>query len=203
MGKRQQAALETRQKLLDAVQELLQQKRADDISIEDVTTKAGVAKGSFYTYFKRKEDAICAVALGEYNALRDETFGAAGGVYESLCLYLNRSVRIIEDYTLQIAQGWMKSVTSPLPGETGGIEKYTYDRENIQRLLEDAVRRGELAPDTPTRELTEIILNCYYGAVATWCITGGEAALADAMEHFCLYGLKAILTSYTKQEGTL
>ena len=54
MGKRQEAALETRQKIVDAVRALLRQRRADEINIEDITQRAGVAKGTFYTHFKRK-----------------------------------------------------------------------------------------------------------------------------------------------------
>ena len=104
MGKRQEAALETRQKIVDAVRALLRQRRADEINIEDITQRAGVAKGTFYTHFKRKEDVISVIAMQCYAVMWDETMRRGGSAYEKLALYLNNSARIIEKNTLQIAQ---------------------------------------------------------------------------------------------------
>lgn len=42
MGKRQEAALETKRKITAAVNELLNEKNLNEISIEEITTKAGV-----------------------------------------------------------------------------------------------------------------------------------------------------------------
>lgn len=39
MGKRQEAALETKRKIIAAVNELLKEKNLNEISIEDITTK--------------------------------------------------------------------------------------------------------------------------------------------------------------------
>ncbi|MBQ7409298.1 MAG: TetR/AcrR family transcriptional regulator, partial [Alphaproteobacteria bacterium] len=56
MNMRERAALETRKKLLKTGQKLIMRKGLSNISVEDITNAAGVAKGTFYTYFKRKED---------------------------------------------------------------------------------------------------------------------------------------------------
>ena len=57
MGKRQDAALQTRKKIIEAMKELLDEKKAEEINIEEITQRAHIAKGSFYTHFKRKEAA--------------------------------------------------------------------------------------------------------------------------------------------------
>ena len=88
MGKRQEAAQETRQKLIDAMRSLLQEKDADDIGIEEITVRAGVAKGTFYTYFKRKEDVVSVIAMESYNVIKQAAFNSTGGVYRQLCGYL-------------------------------------------------------------------------------------------------------------------
>lgn len=200
MGKRQEAALETKRKIADAVNVLLREKSLDEMSIEEITTRAGVAKGSFYTYFKRKEDAACCAVLDKYDSVKKESLNPEDGIYQNLCTYLSGSVQIIEASTLQSAQGWMKSVTNPLSGDGRGVEKYIFDWNNIKELLENAVRRGELAEQTPTREITDVIMNAYYGAVATWCITSGSANLKDGMEHFCKYALKAMVKEYMEEK---
>lgn len=196
MGKRQEAAVLTRQSILDSMRALLEEKDANSINIEDITTKAGIAKGSFYTYFKRKEDVISAVAVEEYDAINKGLIDLSAGVSEKISKYLLGSVKIIEKHTLQIAQNWMKSVAAPLEGECNGIRKFNYDRDNIKTFLKNAVEAGEMFSTSPIEEITECIMNLYYGAVASWCITKGEVSLIKSMEHFCDIALNAMLKEY-------
>lgn len=202
MGKRQEAALETKRKIIESMKLLLQEKNADCIGIEEITMKAGVAKGSFYTYFKRKEDVISVIAMDCYNNVKETVLNSSGSVYEQLCSYLQHSAKIIKKNTLQIAQNWMKSVTAPLPDEQGGIEKYTFDHDNIRNILEKAVQKGELGADAPVEVITENIVNCYYGTVAAWCITKGEAELVKGIDKLCEYGLKILIENYKNKEDS-
>ena len=58
MNKRQKSAVETKRKLISAGLELIKEKGFDAINVEDITKKSGVAKGTFYIYFKHKEDIV-------------------------------------------------------------------------------------------------------------------------------------------------
>lgn len=51
----------TRQKLVQAARHVFERDGFLDARITDITARAGVAAGSFYTYFKDKEDAFAAV----------------------------------------------------------------------------------------------------------------------------------------------
>lgn len=196
MGKRQEAALMTKKSIVDAMRNLLKEKSADAISIEDITVRAGVAKGSFYTYFKRKEDVISVIAMEQYDGIKDSVMRSEDGVVKQIGAYLKGSAVIIEENTLQIAQNWMRSVTAPLPEERNGFEKYQYDFNNLKLILEEAAETGELAADAPIGKITECIMNVYYGAVANWCITKGEADLVESICHFCDLALKSVLEKF-------
>lgn len=193
MGKRQKCALETKAKIICAVRALLLEKTADALNIEDITTKAGIAKGSFYTHFKRKEDVISVIAMEEYDVLKKSVVKSDETVQAKISRYLLDSAEIIEKNTLQIAQNWLKSVAAPLDGENHGVSKYNYDRDAIINILRNAVESEELKDDTPIDELTECIVNVHYGAVASWCITKGKVALLESMKQFCAAPLKALL----------
>ena len=52
MNKRQKSAIETKRKLISAGLELIKEKGFDAINVEDITKKAGVAKGTFYVLFQ-------------------------------------------------------------------------------------------------------------------------------------------------------
>lgn len=199
MGKRQEAALETRQKLIDAMRELLQEKEADNIGIEEITVRAGVAKGTFYTYFKCKEDIISVIAMDCYNMVKEAAFNFSGGIYEQLCSYFRDSAKIIKKNTLQIAQNWMKSVAAPLPDEHGGADKYRFDYDNISQMLKKAIQGGELRETTPCGIVSQSIMNSYYGAVLSWCITKGETELIENIENYCVHELKLLIENYKNE----
>lgn len=199
MGKRQDAALETRQKIIDAVKELLEQKNPEEISIEEITKKAHVAKGSFYTHFKRKEDVISEIDFLEYDFLKNDV-SHIQGVEKQLAYYLIQSVKIIKKNSLPIARQWMKGAVSPLEKESIGEKKYHYDYENILSILKKAINNKELKQSTPIEALTKTILNQYYGAVASWCILGQNYSLVEIIEHYCEDELNLLLHSYQYKE---
>ncbi len=58
---RTKPASQRRADLLDATERLLTQKGASAMTVEDITEGAGVSKGTFYLYFKAKEDVLAAL----------------------------------------------------------------------------------------------------------------------------------------------
>ena len=198
MGKRQEAALETKQKLIDAVKKLSETKKYHEMSIDDITQTAGVAKGTFYTYFKRREDIISVIAYENLDkALRrasDEEMDAA----EKIEQFLNDSASIIKENSLQIAQQWYRSVTSPLEGDTLGMDKLNYHRSFIERCLQNAVDNGILQSDMPVSSISMQIISAYYGAVALWCMSDGKIDQTEIIKDFCKDSLTKIINSYRR-----
>lgn len=198
MGKRQEAALETRQKLIDAVKKLSEKKAYYEMSIDDITQTAGVAKGTFYTYFKRREDIISIIAYENFNEMLGIASGENLDILERLTLFLTNSISIIEHNTLQIAQQWYRCVTSPLDGDTMGMDKLNYDRNFIETCLSSAVENGELSEYTPVLPLSYQILSAYYGAVALWCISDGKISQTEIIKDFCKESLSNIINAYRR-----
>ena len=52
----------TKQLMLDAARDLVLERGHDRISIEEITDRAKVSKGTFYNYFGTKQDVFAAVA---------------------------------------------------------------------------------------------------------------------------------------------
>ena len=52
----------TRANLIEAAYWLFAQKEAESVTIDDIITEAGVARGTFYNYFQTREDVLRAVA---------------------------------------------------------------------------------------------------------------------------------------------
>ncbi len=86
VGKRQHRKTVTREELLRAGRMLFSERGLYDSRVEDLTARAGIAKGTFYLYFGSKEDLILAVATEAFEELgalvEAETSGAStvGGI---------------------------------------------------------------------------------------------------------------------------
>lgn len=196
MGKRQEMALETRQKLIDAVKRLSETKRYNEMSIDDITQEAGVAKGSFYTHFKRREDIVSVIALERFELVKEKSSADNLDIVMQISEFLIESVNIIEDNTLEVGQQWYRSVTSPVDGETLGMSKLDYDRQFISNLLKNAVDKDVLKSETDVDALTLQIVSLYYGAVALWCMSDGAISQVDIVRNFCKNELASIIGKY-------
>ena len=189
MGKRQEAAKLTRERIVRAAERLHEERGLANVSVDEIVAEAGVSKGSFYVYFKRKEDVAQAVAFRRFDELKREAEQRTGTAMERLSYFLRESARYIEERGLEICKEWMKSAVSPAGGDGPGMEKFRYDRSYIARTLEDARAGGELRADAPTEEIADAILAEYYGCVALWSMSDGAfpmrarmAEFADALE---------------------
>jgi AcrR family transcriptional regulator len=78
----------TRQLLLDAAHELVLDKGHDKVSIEEITNRAKLSKGTYYNYFDTKQDVFMAVAQG----LRDQ-----------LAAELRKTTASIKDPAMKVA----------------------------------------------------------------------------------------------------
>jgi AcrR family transcriptional regulator len=63
---REAKKIETRLKLIDAAQRLFSTHPYDEVKVEDITREAGTAKGTFFNYFKTKEEIVSEMKMLHY-----------------------------------------------------------------------------------------------------------------------------------------
>ena len=192
MGKRQEAALETRQKLIDAARVLILERGFNNFNVSDITEKAGVAKGSFYTYFEHKEEIIDAVTHQNIYPLREASLSMEGSVVEKLSHYLYEAMSQIVEYGLISAQNWMQLGMNP--GNVCVLNKMHLDMSIVEEILQSAVNTGELSIDTPISSIQHCIIAEFYGIVVTWCISNGSVSAVELINYFCQHQLEKLLS---------
>lgn len=57
-GKEKNIKKQKKRKILEKAFELFRKNGYTDTKVEDITRKLGISKGSFYTYFKTKEELL-------------------------------------------------------------------------------------------------------------------------------------------------
>jgi TetR/AcrR family transcriptional repressor of nem operon len=169
----------------------------DGIGLAAILGAAGVPKGSFYYFFKSKEDFVGEVLVAyeqHYLDLRDSIFKDA----------TRSPAQRLRDYFDELER--LHRREAPLGGCLYGVLAQTAsvrseDFRNrlakvfktwtaqIEQLLKDAQAAGELHPDIDAIEAAAFIIEAYEGALIRMKVDGGLAAFA----RFKRFALQSVL----------
>lgn len=163
----------TREKIIDDCQQLLWRNGVSGTSMSDIADRAAILKGSFYNYFKNKEEFVSAVldayaAKWETNVVaifREKKTNARA----KFAAYFERMKEMAA--SMQYTQG---SLVGNFAQELAGAsEKFAAQTEKIFRrmqsylaeALSEAQQNGALPQNEDPDTLAEIILNSTEGAI--------------------------------------
>lgn len=180
MGKRQEAAKQTRAAIVEAAAQLQGDKGLSDVSIDDIVSKAGVSKGSFYTYFKRKEDVAMEIGMVGFTRIKEQLPPMSHGPVERIGQYLVGSVDLIVAEGIESCKDWMKAAVSPVTADSVAMHKFNFDRSFIVEELEHGT---QLNPER-IQSIADLVMAEYYGLVALWSITDGAFPIQQRMRDF-------------------
>ena len=164
MAMRQELALKTRESLIKAAKKVISVKGFKEASIQDITEEAGVAKGTFYTYFKTKEEIIGELVTKKCIKYEDEFLNKP--LKDKIEFFNKKLMQQIQACDVEICRQWIINNLKPVD-----LDKIGYDSECIRIILKSSLKNGELKNDTPIEELVGFIINTIYGMMLNWCMT--------------------------------
>ena len=198
---RQARAAETRKRIVTAAKKLITENGFENVSIEEIAKEAEVSTGSFYTYFKKKEDVIEELNQLSFYRLAEITNEMKDkGLDDRLKYYCRQFLAEIERVGIEICRQWIRNNITPVNMEISGKEttKYNHDYFSMKSLLEEGIRRGELAVDTPVDKMAFFINTQLYGLMVAWCMTDASVVGSDRTDAFCEIVMKPALMPYRK-----
>ena len=186
MTNRQLAAMETRKKLLEAAKNIIREKGLINTSIEEITKACGVSNGTFYTYFKRKEDVVFELSREMYQGIYEEAQAHDGPFMERLIFYMVNFSGHIERDGLKLCQEWVRNTVDPDLVETPYNKNKLYmDIDSMKGMIEKGIERGELTDDTPVDALANALVDVIYGEMLCWDMSGGAYSFEERTKEFC------------------
>lgn len=164
-----------RTQLREAALRVFARKGYRNTVVEDVAAEAGVAKGTVYTYFDRKEDLLGAVFEGHLEKLRArqaEILESDRPPLEKIrALHLGFADLLGEDdaFARVLLDIWTAGMQDP---ERFGIDfktLYAEYRALVRDLLSEAEARGDIREDLP--ELTPaVLIGAIEGVLLQWVL---------------------------------
>lgn len=197
MASRQENALLTKKKLLEAGSKIIAEKGLSHATIDEITALAGVGKGTFYTYFKKKEDIVFAMGYGAFTEILEEAISLKGTFIEKLTYYMVNFSACIEDSSAKLSQEWIRTVVDIPAGEENNQRgKLCFDLDSIGKLIGYGVEEGLLAEETPVEALGHTLIDLLYGQMFCWSMRDGSYSLRARTEEFCRTYLTSIFKAY-------
>lgn len=182
------AAAETRQNLLDTARSLMLTKGYSAVGLAEIVAKAGVPKGSFYYYFKSKEDfgqAMLEDYFGRYGERVDAILNAPGTARERLLAYFEgwTSSQTAEDQSGRCLATKLGSEVCDLSPVMRGVldrgAKHTMAR--LARVIEQGHADGSVRSELPADVLAKSLYELWLGASLTAKLDGSSSAFETAM----------------------
>ena len=181
----------TRQALIDAAVAVFTEKGLHGARVTDVTKRAGVAAGSFYTYFETKEALFLEVVEVARQELAAQVPRARFSDAESARAWLHQVVRLQVTRLAEGAATWRMINAAAL----GNVEVATALRaqdDPLTRALTDEIdfwaEQGWIAPGAASSVVVEALIALTEQSVQQWCADESAefeaeqatAAIADA-----------------------
>lgn len=196
---RKLAALQTRKKLVDTAKQIICEKGLVNTSIGEITRACGVSSGTFYTYFKRKEDIVYEISKEMFSEIYDKAQSYNGSFTERLIYFMKSFSEYIENSGLKLCQEWVRNNVDPDMIKTES--KMYMDIDLIKCLILNGVERGELKHDIPSEILAHTLVDVLYGQMLCWDMSGGEYSFAKRTKEFCDIFLSGIINQYLVEKG--
>lgn len=201
MTNRQIAALETRKKLLEVSKKIICEKGLVNTSIGEITKACGVSNGTFYTYFKRKEDVLFELSREIFQEIFEKAQNYNGTFTERLKFFMINFSGYIEKGSLKLCQEWVRNTVDPDLIENSGDKSKLYaDICHVKELIKTGVEQGELKPDTPVEILSHTIIDILYGEMLCWDMSGGAYSFEERTKEFCDIFAVSLITPYLNRK---
>jgi len=181
----------TKQRLLDAGLPMLLEHGYNDLGIQALLAATGTQKGSFYHHFQDKEDFalqvvdqyMCNVHAGLDVCLGDTTRPP-----------LERVRRFFEMTQKSYRnEGYMGCLLGGLGQELSAVSAvfrskiegcFTEMSKRLAECLEKARTRGDIPPDSDTRRMASLLIDCWEGAALRSRLRGNAAPLTAMLDFY-------------------
>lgn len=175
---RQLQALETKNKIYNAAVTVINEKGFHNTSIEDITSYADVAKGSFYTHFESKE-AIVFYTFQQSDEMYDKAFAQIKD--EDFLDMMIHFVKISYTEYEKRGKGIIKAIVSSYFTFTD-YNFYSKDRD-LMKCLNKIIEKGKeqevLDIHISTDRYVNLLLSTLVGVEVMWCLDDQGNSLAD------------------------
>lgn len=182
LSRRERKKLETRQALLAAALTLFREKGYTATTVEEITERADVAKGTFFNYFPSKEELLCDLAMWRIEQLRaalDVNEGAPQSPVARIKLLMRLShEQSVHDMRL-VRRAFASHMSHPPPPPHRAKHQLF---GLFTELVSEAQACGEIRDDVDAELVSDLLRISYFRRMVVCREDGGDPPQTEEVE---------------------
>ena len=186
----------TKAKLAESAWKLFYEKGYDNTTIEDIVDDSGTSKGSFYHYFKGKDDLLGTLSMlfdAKYEELKTVMDPASDAVEKLIFLNHELFTMIDNSISLDLLSRLFSSQLTTR-GEKSLLDRNRTYFKLLWKIIKEGQEKKELRSDLSVNEIVDSYAMFERALMYDWCLCNGKYALArysDQMMPMFLEGFRA------------
>lgn len=182
LSRRERKKLETRQGLLEAALALFRENGYDETTVEEITERADVAKGTFFNYFPSKDALLSDLTVWQFSQLRG-ALDVDQGAPESPLARIKMLVRFLYEQTLSdwhlFQRAFAMRLSKPHPS-------HHQAKRRLSGLLTELVREaqacGEIRADVEAELVSDLMFVAHFRRLSACFRENGTLPSPDDSE---------------------
>jgi AcrR family transcriptional regulator len=170
-------AIETRNKIYNTAFNLMSKKGFNNITIEDISKKAGVSVGAFYHYFKSKDDILFEVYQRADNYFRDtvkdklKSDNSLDQIVEYFRYYARYSEQTKIGFTIHLYNTENKFF----------LKKGRLMQSILNDIIKEGQRKNEITKEKSSEDIVDLLFLVARGVIFDWGLNDGKYKLEEKM----------------------
>jgi AcrR family transcriptional regulator len=192
-GRRERKAAETRERIFRAAIELFAQRGLENVTVEQITDRADVGKGTFFNYFPNKEGVLTYFGGNQVERLKVALArGEIRGTAAERIRQVHQVLATYPDMTPELARGLFIACLS----DSAQLDRPSIwqIQEILEKMVRDGQEQGEFRTDLTAGDAALFIFGQYFLGLLAWCTGFGERSLPEIVADYVSNGLYGIAT---------
>jgi AcrR family transcriptional regulator len=180
LTRRQEQALETKNRIYNAAVELMERKGFDNVTVADISKAAGVSIGAFYHYFESKNDILAEIfhRADEYFSTQVAPSLGEKPAPEQILEFFDHYAR----FNIASGVAMVRQLFNPM------VRFFAWEDRPMLAILRELIRRGqergEIRTDMSPEEMVRFLFVVARGLVFDWGLREGSYNLESMMRHY-------------------
>lgn len=177
LTKRKVQAQKTKKKIYDVAMKLMNKKGFDNTTIAEISKAANVSVGTFYLYYKSKDDIFFEIYQKADVFFKNQVFQALADKEP-----LDQIIGFFKHYARYNQERGLDAISQLYNTKNKlFIAKKRYMHILLEKILKEGQDRGELKIDMSIRSIADYLFIMARGTVYDWCLHDGDYDLEASM----------------------
>lgn len=174
---------DTRERIVRHAIQLFKEKGYDNVTVDEITQICGIAKGTFFNYFPKKQNVLLYL-VNSYAELMDEIVDKhrEGHLKNRLMNIFREILHIYLQHTDLLRLTLIETIKSAMEPNEGGLTNISVFQETIREMLEKAKDDGFIRSRLDSSASASVLVAIFYHTLINWSGTADAEKMIAVLQ---------------------